>query len=57
MRRKLRLFAVLGLLTLAIACATMGGALIGGGIGSMSGNKKAGVAIGAGVGMMVDVMN
>lgn len=57
MRTKLKLFAALGLLALDIGCATVAGGLIGRGIGDIAGNEKAGTLIGAGVGMMIDVMD
>jgi len=42
----------------ATACATMAGSLIGGGIGKATGGDgEAGAMIGAGVGMMIDVMD
>jgi hypothetical protein len=45
------------LVTAVVGCATTAGALVGGGIGSMSGNTAAGASIGAGVGMIVDIAN
>jgi hypothetical protein len=61
MKRTLKLFAAHCLLLLGVllpaACATVGGAAIGAGIGSISGNAGTGAVIGAGVGMMVDVID
>ena len=42
------------LISAVAGCATMAGAMVGGGIGSMSGNTAAGASIGAGVGMIID---
>ncbi|MGA8056471.1 MAG: hypothetical protein WCA12_21860 [Burkholderiales bacterium] len=39
------------------SCATMAGGMVGAGIGSISGNTGAGMLIGSGVGMMVDIMD
>ncbi len=43
------------LISAVAGCATMAGAMVGGGIGSMSGNTAAGASIGAGVGMIIDI--
>lgn len=56
MKRTLKLFVAHCVLLLA-ACATVGGAAIGAGIGSISGNAGTGAVIGAGVGLMVDVID
>jgi len=47
---------LVGLLAFVVGCATLGGAMIGRGMGRIGGNRKAGTLIGAGVGMMVDIM-
>ncbi|MBB1087576.1 hypothetical protein H4F99_03630 [Lysobacter sp. SG-8] len=56
MSRKFRLLPIIALLSLT-ACATMAGASIGGGIGSMSGHTGSGMMIGAGVGTMVEILD
>ncbi|MGH8607094.1 MAG: glycine zipper domain-containing protein [Gammaproteobacteria bacterium] len=56
MKRALKLIAASCLLVLT-ACATMAGASIGAGIGSISGNTSAGALIGGGVGAMIDVID
>ncbi len=56
MKRPASLLIACCMLALA-ACATMAGASIGGGIGSISGHTGAGMAIGAGVGTMVEVID
>jgi hypothetical protein len=57
MGRLLRL-VVLALSLVAIsACATVGGGLIGAGIGSFSGDAGKGALIGAGAGAVVDIVD
>ena len=55
-RRSILLIAAFGILSL-VGCATAGGAAIGAGIGSMSGNTKTGALIGGGVGLIIDSMD
>ena len=52
---KRRIASLLAIATLTVACATMGGALIGGGIGAIAGDSRMGAAVGATVGAMVDI--
>ena len=52
---KRRIATLLALASLTLACATIGGALIGGGIGSLAGDSRMGVAVGATAGAMVDI--
>ncbi len=56
MIRRTMAIVVLCATALVAACATAGGALIGAGIGRTQGDEKAGAMIGAGAGMMIDVM-
>lgn len=39
-----------------VACATAGGAAVGAGIGSVSGNTRAGALIGGGMGLLYDYL-
>ena len=57
MKRNARLMMMGLLLTAVAGCATMAGGMIGGGIGSLSGDTAAGASIGAGVGMIIDIAN
>ena len=54
--RTLALVAAI-LLLAGSGCATVGGAVVGAGIGSISGNAGTGAAIGAGVGAIVDIVD
>ena len=57
MTRRPRVLALLVALALLAACATYAGGMVGRGIGRAAGDEEAGRLIGAGVGMMIDIMN
>ncbi|MDX1579819.1 MAG: hypothetical protein R3266_15140 [Gemmatimonadota bacterium] len=58
MRLRRTWLAMLAVVLLGTACATVAGGMIGGGIGKATGGDgEAGAMIGAGIGMMVDVMD
>jgi predicted small secreted protein len=57
MARTPTVLALLVAAALLAACATMAGGMIGSGIGRAAGDEEAGRLIGAGVGMMVDIMD
>jgi len=52
---KRRIATVLALASLTLACATIGGALIGGGIGAIAGDSRMGAAVGATAGAVIDI--
>lgn len=54
MKRILTTLTTLTVSLVLVACATVGGTAIGAGIGSISGNTKAGAMIGAGAGLVFD---
>jgi hypothetical protein len=53
----LKIGAALFVALVVTACATVGGSMVGAGIGRASGDEKTGRMIGAGVGMMIDTMH
>lgn len=53
--RIFKLLAALAFAAVATGCASMAGSMIGGGIGSLSGNAGAGAMIGGGIGMLIDI--
>jgi len=55
-RKSILLVAAVSIMTL-VGCATAGGAAVGAGIGSMSGNTKSGALIGGGIGLIIDSMD
>jgi hypothetical protein len=57
MRDTLKIGAALFVALVVTACATVGGSMVGAGIGRASGDEKTGAMIGAGVGMMIDTMH
>ena len=54
---KRRIATVLALASLTLACATIGGALIGGGIGAIAGDSRMGAAVGATAGAVIDIFD
>jgi hypothetical protein len=52
---KKRFVAVLAIVSLTVACATVGGALLGAGIGAIAGDAGMGAAVGATAGAVVDI--
>lgn len=58
MRRKPAAFAFVALAMLALAaCGTVVGAGVGAGIGAVAGDTKTGAIIGAGAGLLYDILN
>jgi hypothetical protein len=57
MKRVRIVLAALASIVVITGCATAAGGLVGGGIGRASGDTTTGVMIGAGIGMMIDIMN
>ncbi len=57
MTRGPTVMALLVAAALLAGCATMAGGMVGSGIGRAAGDQEAGRLIGAGVGMMVDIMD
>ena len=53
MRR--RIAALLLLISLTLACATIGGTLVGAGIGAIAGDAELGAAVGATAGAVIDI--
>jgi hypothetical protein len=56
MKSIVRASLVLSLTILLSACATVGGTAVGAGIGSLSGETKAGALTGGGVGLLYDFL-
>lgn len=54
MKRR-RIVTLLTLTLFAVACATVGGALVGAGIGAIAGDAGMGAAVGATAGAVVDI--
>ncbi len=52
---KRRVAALLGAAALVVACATVGGTLVGAGIGAIAGDAGMGAAVGATAGAVVDI--
>ncbi len=52
---KRRIASVLTLAPLVVACATVGGALLGAGIGAIAGDAGMGAAVGATAGAVIDI--
>jgi hypothetical protein len=52
---KQRIAAVLLVASMAVACATAGGALLGAGIGAIAGDAALGAAVGGTAGAVVDI--
>jgi predicted small secreted protein len=57
MRHTLKIGAVLFVALVVTACATVGGSMIGPGIGRASGDERTGALIGGGIGMMIDTVH
>ena len=53
MRR--RIASVLAIALLTVACATIGGTLVGAGIGAIAGDASLGAAVGGTAGAVVDI--
>jgi hypothetical protein len=52
---KRRVASLLAVAMLTTACATLGGALVGGGIGAIAGDARMGAAVGATAGAVIDI--
>jgi len=52
---KRRILGVLATAALFVACATIGGTLVGAGIGAIAGDAQMGAAVGATAGAVVDI--
>ena len=52
---KRRIVGILAIITLTVACATVGGTLVGAGIGAIAGDAQLGAAVGATAGAVVDI--
>ncbi|MDJ0847507.1 MAG: hypothetical protein QNK04_03895 [Myxococcota bacterium] len=52
---KRRIAVLLGLVAFTLACATIGGTLVGAGIGAIAGDAGMGAAVGATAGAVVDI--
>ena len=50
-----RIAALLAVISLTLACATIGGSLVGAGIGAIAGDAALGAAVGATAGAVVDI--
>jgi len=55
MRKEIRNLSAAALLLVVAGCATVGGALVGGGIGYIAGDAKMGAAVGATTGAVIDI--
>lgn len=56
MTRRQKVLSALAAVALLAACATYAGGMVGRGIGRAAGDEEAGRLIGAGIGMMIDIM-
>lgn len=54
MKKKARVLLVLSVLALA-GCATVGGTLVGAGIGAIAGDARMGATVGATTGAVIDI--
>jgi hypothetical protein len=52
---RLKIAAFLAVVSLTLACATVGGTLLGAGIGAIAGDASMGAAVGATAGAVVDI--
>lgn len=55
MKRELRNLSTAALFLLLAGCATVGGTLVGAGIGAIAGDAKMGAAVGATTGAVIDI--
>ena len=55
MSKPRKILIVAGLLCLITACATVGGTLVGAGIGAIAGDARMGAAVGTTAGAVVDI--
>ncbi len=55
MKKEIQNLPAAVLLLLVAGCATVGGALIGGGIGHIAGDAKMGATVGATTGAVIDI--
>lgn len=55
MKHHMKIFATTVLLLVMIGCATVGGTVVGAGIGAMAGDAEMGAAVGMTAGAVVDI--
>lgn len=55
MKRPYKMFLVTIMLVVITGCATVGGGLVGAGIGAIAGDAKMGAAVGATTGAVIDI--
>jgi hypothetical protein len=55
MKNTLRMYFVTIVLLVVSGCATIGGGLVGAGIGAVAGDAKMGAAVGATTGAVIDI--
>ena len=55
MKHHMKIFAATVLLLVMIGCATVGGTVVGAGIGAMAGDAEMGAAVGMTAGAVVDI--
>ena len=55
MKRRLCMLIAAAALFVAVGCATIGGALVGGGIGALAGDAQMGAAVGMTAGAVYDI--
>ena len=52
---RVRIAALVAVISLTMACATIGGTLVGAGIGAIAGDAELGAAVGGTAGAVVDI--
>lgn len=55
MKRHIKLFFAVVMLFIAVGCATVGGTVVGAGIGAIAGDAEMGAAVGMTAGAVVDI--
>lgn len=55
MKKATKMFLVTAILLVITGCATVGGGLVGAGIGAIAGDAKMGAAVGATTGAVIDI--
>lgn len=55
MKKSTKMFLVTAILLVITGCATIGGGLVGAGIGAVAGDAKMGAAVGATTGAVIDI--
>ena len=55
MKHRIKMFIAAAILMVVIGCATVGGTIVGAGIGAMAGDAEMGAAVGMTAGAVVDI--